>query len=193
MLSLSANSSFEAYKEQWRSKRWPRLTEQLSNVSLFLFRLRTQLRFGELTRAPLKLLRLQLVADVVECEWLARSPDIWDADLPARIGRRHSSLQTLRDAIDVRSLLFHAIPDADTVYFRIYRENAAHMREMVVTGCAQRNDNSARAVHSLAMRAKVLGFRFRLEDGILCKMPGDDKPAYASNFEHSISEASGVY
>jgi hypothetical protein len=192
MLSLSANSSFEAYREQWRSKRWPRLTEQLFGVSHFLFRLRTQLRFGELTRAPLKLLRLQIVADVVECDWQARSPDPWEADLPARLGRRHSSLQTLRDAIDVRALLFHAIPDADTVYLRIYRENAAQMREMVVTGCTQRNDNSARAVHSLAMRAKVLGFRFRLEDGILCRMSGDDRSSYAPNFERSMSEANSL-
>lgn len=186
MLSLSANSSFEAYREQWRSKRWPRLTEQLYGLSHFLFRLRTQLRFGELTRAPLRLLRLQIAADVVECDWLARSADPWDADLPPRIGRSHSSLQTLRDAIDVRALLFHAIPDAETAYFRIYRENAAQMREIIVTGCAQRNDNSARTVHSLAMRAKVLGFRFRLEDGVLCKMSADDKAACAPNFEFSI-------
>jgi hypothetical protein len=192
MLSLSANSSFEAYREQWRSKHWLRLTEQLFNINRFLFSLRTQLRFGELTRAPLKLLRLQIVADVVECDWLARLSDPWDADLPPRLGRRHSSLQTLRDAIDVRALLFYAIPDADTVYFRIYRENAVQMREMVVTGCSQRNDNSARAVHSLAMRAKVLGFRFRLEDGILCKMPGDDKSAYAPNFEHPMPEANNL-
>lgn len=183
MLSLSANSSFEAYREQWRSKRWPRLTEQLYGLSHFLFRLRTQMRFGELTRAPLKLLRLQIAGDVVECDWLARSADPWDADLPARVGRRHSSLQTLRDAIDVRALLFHTIPDAETAHLRIYREDAEHMRETIVTGCAQRNDNSARTVHSLAMRAKVLGFRFRLEDGVLCKLLTDDQATPVPNFE----------
>jgi len=86
-------------------------------------------------------------------------------------------------------LLFHAIPDAHTAYLRVYREGAAQIREMIVTGCAQRNDNSARAVHSLAMRAKVLGFRFRLEDGVLCKMPVDEKSACAPNFERSMPEA----
>jgi hypothetical protein len=183
MSSVSANSSFKAYSEQWRLKRRLRLREQFCNVSHFLSRLHVQLRFGELTRAPLKLLRLQMFEDSVECEWLARAPDLWDSDLPRQVGQRHSSLQTLRDAIDVRSLLFQTFPEAETAYLQVYRDTSNLTREMIVTGCSQRNDHSSRAVHSLAMRAKILGFRFRLEDDILYKLPGGDKPVSAVNYE----------
>jgi hypothetical protein len=183
MSSVSANSSFQAYRKQWRLEKSPRLTEQFCDVSHFLCRLRVQMRYGELTRAPLKLLRLQISADTIECDWLARPPDAWDADLPRKVGRRHASLQALRDAIDVRALLFHTLPDAETAYFHIYRESSSKMPEMIMTGCTQRNDNSARGVHSLAMRAKVLGFRFCLEDDILCKLPGGDKPLSVAHFE----------
>jgi hypothetical protein len=176
MSSVSANSSFEAYREQWRSKRGLRLTEHLCNVSHFIFRWRMQMRYGELSRAPLKMLRLQLFPDVVECDWLARLPDPWDAHVPLRVGRRHSTMQTLRDSIDVRDLLFRALPDVETAYIRIYRESPSQGRELILSGCTQRNDNSSRNMHSLAMRAKVLGFRFRLEDDFLYKLPGGDKP-----------------
>lgn len=183
MSSVSANSSFEAYREQWRSQRGPRLTEQFCNVSHFFCRLRTQLRFGELSRAPLKLLRLQLVPEMIECDWIARSQDRWDADLPSKVGQRHVSLQALRDAIDVRALLFQVFPDVEAACLRIYRDSPSKGREMIMTGHVQRNDNSARRVHSLAMRAKVLGFCFRLEDEVLCKLPGGERPLSVANFE----------
>lgn len=183
MSSVSADSSFEAYREQWRSERGPRLIEHFCNVSHFFCRFRTQLRFGELTRAPLKLLRLQLVPDMIECDWVARAQDRWDADLPTKVWQRHTSLQALRDAIDVRALLFQAFPDVEAACLRIYRESSSKGREMIMTGYVQRNDNSARRVHSLAMRAKVLGFRFRLEDDVLCKLPGGDRPLTVASFE----------
>ena len=91
---------------EWESGKGMRLTEQICNVSQFLCRFRVQMRYGELTRAPLKLLRLEVLAESVECDWLARPQDPWDADLPAGVGLRHASLQTLRDAIDMRSLRF---------------------------------------------------------------------------------------
>ncbi len=183
MSFLSAGASFEDYRQQWDSTRGLRLTEQLCKVSHFLCRFRVQMRFGELTRAPLKLLRLEMLAETVECDWLARSPDPWDADLPQRVGLRHTSLQTLRDAIDMRSLVFSTFSEIETAHFRIYRNSLTKPREMIVTGCTQRNDNSSRWVHSLAMRAKVLGFRFCLEDDILCELPGSGKPLHPVNVE----------
>jgi hypothetical protein len=182
MSSISADSSFEAYREQWRSDHGLRLTEQFCNVSHFLCRLRVQMRFGELTRAPLKLLRLEILTDSVECDWLARAQDPWDAELPRDVGQRHSSLQTLRDAIDVRALLFRTFPAAETAHFQIYRDVPGTMREVIVTGCTQRNDNLSRGVHSLAMRARNLGFRFRMEDNILCRMSDEEKTASAMGF-----------
>ena len=182
MPSVSANSSFQAYREQWRSERGPRLAEQLCNVSHFFSRLRMQLGQGELTRAPLKMLRLQIEAEIVECDWLARSPDPWDSYLPQKIGRRHATLQALRDAIDVRTLLFRTLPEVETAYLRIYREASNKGKELVITGYTHRNDNLARGVHSLVMRAKVLGFRFRLDDDVLGALAGSEQPASAANF-----------
>jgi hypothetical protein len=120
---------------------------------------------------------------MIECDWIARPQDAWDVDLPPRVGRRHASLQALRDAIDVRALLFQSLPHVNAAYLQIYRESPSKGREMIVTGYMQRNDNSARGIHSLAMRAKVLGFQFRLEDGVLCKLPSVDRPASAAGFE----------
>jgi len=183
MSFLSAGASFEDYRQQWDSTRGLRLTEQLCKVSHFLCRFRVQMRFGELTRAPLKLIRLEVLANSVECDWLARLPDPWDADLPKKVGMRHASLQTLRDAIDMRSLVFSTFTDVETAQFRIYRDSLTKPREMIVMGSAQRNDNSSRWVHSLAMRAKVLGFRFCLEDDILSELPGSGRPLRDVNVE----------
>ncbi len=141
-----------------------------------------QLRQGELTRAPLKMLRLQVTAETVECDWLARPPDPWDAYLPQKVGKRHATLQALRDAIDVRMLLFHTLPEVETAYLHIYREIPNKGKELIITGCTQRNDNLARGVHSLVMRAKVLGFRFRLDDDVLSALAGTDQHASAANF-----------
>jgi len=170
MPSVFAASPFDPYKDDWTSEGRPRLGEQFLNVGYFLHGLRVRMRFGEISRAPLQLLRLNILGEIVKCDWLARSPDPWDRDLPSGIRERHASLQTLRDAIDVRALLFNTMPHIATADFRVYREAPNHSREMVMTGCVQRNDNTSRDVHSLAMRAKVLGFRFYLEGDTLRKI-----------------------
>jgi len=84
--------------------------KQLWEIADFVRNLHRRLRFGELSRAPLKLLRLELRGDEAECEWVARPADPWDAVLPPSVGERHASLQALEDSLAVRSLLFSAIP-----------------------------------------------------------------------------------
>lgn len=175
MSFLSSNSSFEAYKQDWNSQHGLGLVEQICNASHFLSRLRVQLRYGELSRAPITLLRLQLIGDTLECDWLARQPDPWDFDLPKHIRMRHASLQTLRDAMDVRSILFRAFPAVDSANLKIYRSGPTGQQELIVTGCAQRNDNSSRWIHSLVVRARNLGFRFRLENETLSTMPEPER------------------
>jgi hypothetical protein len=182
MSFLSANFPFEGYKQRWESGSRIRLAEQICNVSQFLGRVRMQLRYGELTRAPLKPLRFAVLADRVECDWLARPQDPWDADLQPGTGLRHASLQTLRDAIDVRSLIFQSFPTLETAYVRIYRDSPDNQQAMIVTGCVQRNDNSSRRLHSLSMRARVLGFRFQLEDDVLLELPNEGGPPPGSDF-----------
>ena len=174
MSLVPASSAFDSYTNEWRRERKPNLAKQLCDAGNFLRSMRIRMQFGELSRAPLKLLRLHIVGEVVKCDWLARVPDAWDADLAPEFGERHASLQALRDAIDVRELLFAALPFVETADFRVYRESADHAREMIITGCTQRNDNASRSVHSLAMRAKILGFRFQLEDEVLRKISNED-------------------
>lgn len=168
-------SSFDPYADDWKQKGKPWLAEQFLNVSQFLRGLRVRMRFGELTRAPLHLLRFNISGEIVKCDWIARSPDPWDADFPQTTRVRHASLQALKDAIDVRALLFEIMPDVKTADFRVYRETADHGKELIITGCTQRHDHSSRSVHSLAMRAKILGFRFHFENDTLFAIPIEDQ------------------
>ena len=175
MSTSSATSPFDPHRDNWWSKGSSRLAKQLCDASQFLRGLRVQLRFGRLTRAPLHLLRFQIEEDVVECDWIARLPDPWDADLARDIGRRHASLQALRDAIDVRALLFHSLPQVETARLRIYGEESLHSRELLIDGYVNRGDSAFCSVRSLAMRAKLLGFRFSLENGILNRLNREDQ------------------
>jgi hypothetical protein len=147
-----------------------RLFHQLHRIGNFLRGVHLQLRYGELSRAPLRLLRFQVVDEIVECDWMARSPDPWDADLARRVQQRHASLQALRDAIDVRALLFDALPQVETANFRVFRESAEYTPEMIISGCVHRNDHSSRNLHSMVMRARILGFRFHMEDEVLLRI-----------------------
>ncbi len=174
MRSVSAHDSLDPYPSQWRFGKERSLSEKLCDVADYLYRIRVQMRYGNLSRSPLALLRLQVLSDTVECDWMARAPDPWDPFLQRRIARRHASLQVLRDAIDLRTLLFRSLPDMDTAHFRMFRQHPTRQRELVLTGLTHRNDHSARDVHSLTMRAKILGFRFRMEDDFLCNLMCDN-------------------
>jgi hypothetical protein len=163
MSFASAAFPFDPYRKKQRPE-GRGLFRQLRSASGFLRELQAQMRYGELSRAPLRLLRLNVVAETVECDWMARAPDPWDEDLSSRVKNRHASLQALRDAIEVRALLFESVPQAETAHLRVFRETAKDYRpEMIIAGSVHRNDHSSRSLHSLVMRAKILGFRFRLE------------------------------
>jgi hypothetical protein len=172
MSLISATTPFDAVRVDARSKGSSRLAKRLCGAGHFLRDLRIQMRFGELTRAPLRLLRFQISEDLVECDWVAREPDPWDADLSRRVGQRHASMQAIQDAIDVRNLLFDIVPGADTALLRAYRSGPG-FDELIIAGTSERSDRVARSVRSLAMRAQLLGFRFSLDDGILNELPLD--------------------
>jgi len=123
---------------------------------------------GELSRAPLRLLRFEINGDGAEFEWIARPPDPWDADLRPDIGWRHASEQALRDAVAVRRLIFTLMPEVDRADLRIYRESEGRRRELIIAGQVQRYAGLYRPALSTAMRAKLLGLCFVLENGILC-------------------------
>lgn len=75
MSTASAISPFDPESENWWSKGTSRLAKRVCDVGLFVRSLRVQMRFGDLTRAPLRMLRFQLNENVAECDWLARVPD----------------------------------------------------------------------------------------------------------------------
>lgn len=141
--------------------------KQLWEAADFVRNLQRRLRFGELSRAPLKLLRLELRAEEAECEWMARPADPWDADLPPGVGERHASSQALEDCLAVRRLLFSAMPSVSRAVFRVYRGIPTNHVELIITGTVTREDQAAINVCSLAMRAQLCGLRFCLADGVL--------------------------
>ena len=133
-----------------------------------------QMRFGELSRAPLRLLRLEWRGDIAECDWLARPADEWDQDLPRQVSDGNASEQALRDAIAMRELLFDALPGVDTASLRVFRQSADGAFDLIITGTVTRGEEVPRNVASTAMRAKLLGFQFWFQDGFLEAMPYEE-------------------
>jgi hypothetical protein len=142
-------------------------------VADFVRGLRREMRFGELSRAPLRLLRLELRGEALACDWMARPPDIWDADLRQPVRDRNESMQALADAIRVRDLAFDALPKVQSATLRAFRSSAAREPpELIISGVAMREAPPVFRVSSLVMRAKLYGFHFELEDGILQALKG---------------------
>ncbi len=156
-----------------------KLAKQIFDIGYFFRAVQVQMRFGDLSRAPLRLLRLELKGRSVECEWIARAADDWDEVIPAHVSEGNVSAQALKDAIDVRDMLFGSLPGVDTALFRVFRERVAGSRELNKTGMFARDQRPAGCVATLAMRSKLLGLQFTLEDGILEAMQSEE---YAMSF-----------
>ena len=141
--------------------------EQLWSVGTFLRKLRSRLRTGELSRARLKLLRFQIQESKAECDWIARPPDPWDADIAATIREKNQTLQALRDALAIRQLLFRVMPEIKSARFRVYQYSAGVSQELIITGTVTREDEASPRISSLVMRAKLCGLHFSLSEGVL--------------------------
>ncbi len=136
--------------------------------------LRRQMRFGELSRAPLRLLRIEWRGGVAECDWLARPADEWDRGLSRKVSEGNVSEQALRDAIALRELLFDALPEVETASLRVFRQSAGGVHDLIITGTVNREEEVPRNIPSVAMQAKLLGFQFWFEDGILESLHSED-------------------
>jgi hypothetical protein len=136
--------------------------KELWEAADFVRNLHRRLRFRKLSRAPLKLLRLELRGDQAECEWLAR---------PAAHSfspREHTaSQQVLDDTLAVRKQLFAAMPSLSSAVFRVYRQVEANHIELIISGTVIREEQVTDDVCSAAMRARLCGLRFWLEDDVL--------------------------
>src|SRR5712691_2472383 len=140
---------------------------QLWEVADFVRSMRRQMRFGEISRSPLRLLRVELRNDTLECDWITRPPDVWDSSLRRPDRDRNESQQVLLDAIAVRNLVFDALPKIDCAVLRAFRQPAREPPEMILLGTVSREMPEVHRVSSLVMRAKLYGFCFSLEDGFL--------------------------
>lgn len=142
----------------------------LLETSNFVGLARKKMRFGELSREPLTLLRLEWKDDSVECDWLMRPNDPWDSYLPLHLARENQSLQALRDALDLRESIFRSFSAVESACLRMFRAYQDGQLELVMTGNVSRTHEVLHRVTSVAMRAKLCGFNFTLEQGDLKNM-----------------------
>ena len=149
------------------------MMKQLCDIRDVILRVRLQLRFGRLSRAPLRLLRLEWRGDHVDCDWLARPRDEWDERLSPHVGQSNESLQALEDAIVVRDLLFSSLREISSARLRVYREEPDGAHELIIIGTVARSERFLYRVDSLAMRAKLCGFQFNLNDTKLVSFQTD--------------------
>ncbi|MFZ3202009.1 MAG: hypothetical protein WA175_12765 [Candidatus Acidiferrales bacterium] len=141
--------------------------KQLWELGYFLRSVRAKMRHGKFSRAPLRLLRLEWHGETAECDWVARPPDAWDATLPERVRDRAASSQALLDAMALREMLFGALPDVHCAEFRAFRQSAREPPEPIIIGTVTREIPPMLRVTSPVMRAKLYGFHFLLDDGVL--------------------------
>lgn len=128
------------------------------------------MRFGEFSREPLKLLRLEWREEAVECDWLMRPADRWDADLPAHRAEENKTLQALRDGLALRNMIFDSFAGVNSAELRMFRICAEQAPELLMTGSVTRINEAFERVPSITMRARLCGFRFTLAAGSLERM-----------------------
>src|SRR5436189_5385305 len=131
------------------------MIKQLCDIRNAITRLRVQLRFGRLSRAPLRLLRLEWRGDHVDCDWIARLQDEWDRGLPRHVSDGQTALQALEDAIVVRELLFYTLHDISSATFRVYRQVPDEPAELIITGTVTKPEQFRSDVHSTVMGAEL--------------------------------------
>ena len=144
--------------------------KELLDVADFLSKVRRRLRFGALSREPLLLLRLEWKGDSVVCDWLMRPTDRWDKELPVPLAQENQTLQALRDALNLRELVFKSFPAVSTAKLCMFRANPDRRLDLVMEGSVSRTNDSFERVTSVAMRAKLCGFQFTLKEGALDRM-----------------------
>jgi len=143
---------------------------ELLNAMDFLKKARRRMRFGTYSRTPLNLLRVEWKDDQVECDWIMRPADPWDKFLPPALVEEHQTHQALRDALNLRDIVFKAFPSVTRADLRMFRVYADFRHELMMTGTVTRSNEVLQRVPSVAMRAKLCGFRFTLAQGVLESM-----------------------
>src|ERR1700688_3732642 len=107
---------------------------QLWEFGYCLRLLRVQMRFGHLSRAPLRFLHIEARDASARGEWIARAPDPWDDDLPAAAQSQRASEQALEDALVLRELLFLALPSVQRAELKAFRTWGREFPELIIEG-----------------------------------------------------------
>jgi hypothetical protein len=139
----------------------------------FVRQWRTRVKLGGVLRAPLDLLRVEVRGGRAECDWLARVPDAWDLRLQRRRGGRLMTERVLHGGIDVSRLPFESLSEVHEAQFRAFRQSAREPPDLIITGKLRREAPAVLRVPSLAMRAKLHGFHFWLDDGVFIPLDGE--------------------
>jgi hypothetical protein len=139
----------------------------LQKTGMFLRKARKKMRIGELSREPATLLRIEWRDDCVECDWLMRPSDRWDVDLPLHLAKENETLQSLRDALTLRKMIFNSFPSVMRAELRMFRVDSKGELEVMMTGRVARTNEVVERVASVVMRARLCGFQFNLASGVL--------------------------
>ena len=139
----------------------------IQDAARFLRAAHKKMRSGEHSREPVKLLRIEWKADAIECDWLMRPSDSWDVDLPPRLAKENQTLQALKDALSLRDMIFKSFPSVVKAELRMFRVDANSEFELMMTGSVARTNEVFERVASVAMRARLCGFRFNLAAGVM--------------------------
>lgn len=146
---------------------------QLYEVADFVRAARRRLRFGDLSRAPIRILRLALQGDYAECDWMTRPPDLWDLNMSQPSRDESASRQAVTDAMALRTLLLDELPSIRSAVLRGFRASQRENPELIVFGVIDREDPYLLRIPSPVMRAMLCGFRFDLENGFLKTLKTD--------------------
>jgi hypothetical protein len=152
----------------------PKAMRQVYELADFVRATLRRMRFGQFSRAPIQILRLQLRGDFAECDWMTRPPDVWDSKLPASALNESTSQQALADAMALRHLLLGELRHIRSAALRAFRPSERETPEMIIAGTILRDEPYLLRITSPVMRAKLCGFRFELENGCLKPLRPDD-------------------
>ena len=87
---------------------------------------------------------------------------------------RNASLQALLDSMALRELLFQNLSGIRCADFRVFRQPGHEPPQLIITGSVTRDAVAVLRVTSPVMRAKLFGFHFHLNDGLLVPLQTDE-------------------
>jgi hypothetical protein len=117
-------------------------------------------RRGEVRSDGLDLLEASVKLSV---SWRARGIHPWDRELPEQRTAGQLLDQTLHDTEDAVERIFAAFPEASTLELDVF-ENDPSSNRVVISGAVDRSDVGRCDSSSIAMRLRMLGINYRVEN-----------------------------